>query len=69
MNYATAVHETAAALRSIRKQWAELLLAIETPPVDVWPRGSSRTPCAPATTSSSSSRTGRRSCCVSTLPR
>ncbi|MDT0423534.1 hypothetical protein [Streptomyces evansiae] len=37
MNYATAVHETVAALRSIREQWAELLLAIETPPADVWP--------------------------------
>ncbi|MEL3944484.1 hypothetical protein [Streptomyces sp. LNU-CPARS28] len=37
MNYATAVHETVAALRTIREQWGELLLAIETPPADVWP--------------------------------
>ncbi|AGP56833.1 hypothetical protein [Streptomyces rapamycinicus] len=37
MNHATAVHETVAALRSIREQWAELLLSIETPPADVWP--------------------------------
>ncbi|WP_307674429.1 hypothetical protein [Streptomyces sp. V4I2] len=37
MNYATAVHETVAALRSARERWAELLLAIETPPADVWP--------------------------------
>lgn len=33
--YASAVHETVAALRSIREQWAELLLAIETPPARV----------------------------------
>ncbi|MFF4738797.1 hypothetical protein ACFY2W_23370 [Streptomyces sp. NPDC001262] len=38
MNHTTAaVHETVAALRTIREQWAELLLAIETPPADVWP--------------------------------
>ncbi|MCT9090602.1 Lar family restriction alleviation protein [Streptomyces sp. ASQP_92] len=37
MNYATAVHETVAALRTIREQWAELLLAIEEPPANVWP--------------------------------
>ncbi|EPH40349.1 hypothetical protein ABT390_13595 [Streptomyces aurantiacus] len=37
MSYATAVHETVAALRTIREQWGELLLAIETPPADVWP--------------------------------
>ncbi|WP_405659767.1 hypothetical protein [Streptomyces sp. RK9] len=37
MTYARAVHETVAALRTVREQWAELLLAIETPPADVWP--------------------------------
>ncbi|MEV5567578.1 hypothetical protein AB0L54_32690 [Streptomyces sp. NPDC052196] len=37
MTYATAAHEAVAALRTIREQWAELLLAIETPPADVWP--------------------------------
>ncbi|MEU3613138.1 hypothetical protein ABZ725_12635 [Streptomyces sp. NPDC006872] len=37
MYYTTAVHETVAALRCVREQWAELLLAIETPPADVWP--------------------------------
>ncbi|MEU6822819.1 hypothetical protein ABZ921_19505 [Streptomyces atriruber] len=31
------MHETVAALRTIREQWGELLLAIETPPADVWP--------------------------------
>lgn len=30
-------HQAAAALRTIREQWGELLLAIETPPADVWP--------------------------------
>ncbi|MGW1277987.1 hypothetical protein ACWD4V_13685 [Streptomyces tsukubensis] len=37
MTYTRAVHETVAALRTIREQWGELLLAIETPPADVWP--------------------------------
>ncbi|MFJ8334592.1 hypothetical protein [Streptomyces sp. NPDC094437] len=37
MNYTTAVHETVTALRCVREQWVELLLAIETPPADVWP--------------------------------
>ncbi|MFE6689625.1 hypothetical protein ACFVFQ_24495 [Streptomyces sp. NPDC057743] len=37
MTYTAAVHEAVAALRSIREHWAELLLAIETPPADVWP--------------------------------
>ncbi|MEV0438980.1 hypothetical protein AB0I84_47215 [Streptomyces spectabilis] len=37
MTYTRTVHETVAALRTIRGQWAELLLAIETPPADVWP--------------------------------
>ncbi|MFJ7902390.1 hypothetical protein ACIQ6V_18170 [Streptomyces sp. NPDC096198] len=31
------MHETVRALRTIREQWAALLLAIETPPVDHWP--------------------------------
>ncbi|MFD9076026.1 hypothetical protein [Streptomyces lasiicapitis] len=31
------MHETVTALRTIREQWGELLLAIETPPADVWP--------------------------------
>ncbi|WP_370420368.1 hypothetical protein AB8O64_19835 [Streptomyces sp. QH1-20] len=37
MTYSAAVHETVAALRTIREHWAELLLAIETPPTDAWP--------------------------------
>ncbi|MFE1770282.1 hypothetical protein [Streptomyces sp. NPDC059008] len=37
MTYTAAVHEAVAALRSIREHWGELLLAIETPPADVWP--------------------------------
>ncbi|MFD9863486.1 hypothetical protein [Streptomyces alboflavus] len=37
MTYTRTVQETVAALRTIREQWAELLLAIETPPADVWP--------------------------------
>ncbi|MFD9879976.1 hypothetical protein ACFWZT_00740 [Streptomyces alboflavus] len=37
MTYARAVHETVTALRAIRAQWGELLLAIESPPADVWP--------------------------------
>jgi len=37
MSYAPAIHETVTALRCVREQWAELLLAIETPPADVWP--------------------------------
>ncbi|TGB14408.1 hypothetical protein [Streptomyces sp. MZ04] len=37
MNHTAAVHETVAALRTIREQWAELLLAIEMPSADVWP--------------------------------
>lgn len=37
MTHALTAHETVAALRTIREQWAELLLAIETPPADVWP--------------------------------
>ncbi|MFF0744198.1 hypothetical protein ACFYVL_27750 [Streptomyces sp. NPDC004111] len=37
MHHATAVHETRAALRTIREQWGELLLAVATPPADVWP--------------------------------
>ncbi|MGW7413416.1 hypothetical protein [Streptomyces sp. NPDC054863] len=37
MHHATAVHETVAALRTIREQWGELLLAIATPPAAVWP--------------------------------
>ncbi|MDT3395578.1 hypothetical protein RKE29_02750 [Streptomyces sp. B1866] len=33
-----AVHETAAALRTVRQHWGDLLLAIETPPpADTWP--------------------------------
>ncbi|WP_399087993.1 hypothetical protein ACGH2B_12420 [Streptomyces sp. BBFR2] len=30
-------HQAAAHLATIRQHWAELLLAIETPPADVWP--------------------------------
>ncbi|MFJ4583737.1 hypothetical protein [Streptomyces echinatus] len=30
-------HETVDALRTVRELWGELLLAIETPPADVWP--------------------------------
>ncbi|AJT67423.3 hypothetical protein T261_5807 [Streptomyces lydicus] len=30
-------HQTAAALRTIRGQWGDLLVAIETPPAEVWP--------------------------------
>ncbi|CAM5608067.1 hypothetical protein GCM10010329_17220 [Streptomyces spiroverticillatus] len=30
-------HRTAASLRTIRELWGELLLAIATPPADVWP--------------------------------
>ncbi len=37
MSYAQAVHETVRALRTIRGRWADLLLAIETPPADHWP--------------------------------
>ncbi|MFF8534108.1 hypothetical protein ACF07B_19495 [Streptomyces sp. NPDC015532] len=37
MNRAVAARETVAALRTIREQWAELLLAVDTPPADVWP--------------------------------
>ncbi|MFD9789644.1 hypothetical protein ACFWXK_01710 [Streptomyces sp. NPDC059070] len=37
MTYAQAVHETVRAMRTIRGQWAELLLAIEEPPADHWP--------------------------------
>ncbi|GGY65528.1 hypothetical protein [Streptomyces xanthochromogenes] len=37
MTHALPAHEAVAALRTIREQWAELLLAIETPPADVWP--------------------------------
>lgn len=37
MSYTQAVHETVRALRTIRGQWAALLLAIETPPADHWP--------------------------------
>lgn len=37
MSYAQAVNETVRALRTIRGQWAALLLAIETPPADHWP--------------------------------
>ncbi|MFD8546810.1 hypothetical protein [Streptomyces sp. NPDC059649] len=37
MNRAVTARETVAALRTIREQWAELLLAVETPPADVWP--------------------------------
>lgn len=33
----TARHEAAAALRTVREQWGELLLAIETPPAEPWP--------------------------------
>lgn len=32
-----AAHRAAAHLSTIRQHWAELLLAIETPPADVWP--------------------------------
>ncbi|KAB7834052.1 hypothetical protein [Streptomyces mobaraensis] len=32
-----AVQETVAALRVVREQWGELLLAVEAPPADVWP--------------------------------
>jgi hypothetical protein len=32
-----AIHETTEALRTIREHWGELLIAIETPPADVWP--------------------------------
>ncbi|MGW1762771.1 hypothetical protein ACWCQL_01540 [Streptomyces sp. NPDC002073] len=31
------MHETVRALRTIRGRWADLLLAIETPPADHWP--------------------------------
>lgn len=34
---AIARSETVDALRTVRELWAELLLAIETPPADVWP--------------------------------
>ncbi|MFJ9816176.1 hypothetical protein ACIRU3_13085 [Streptomyces sp. NPDC101151] len=34
---AIARRETVDALRTVRELWAELLLAIETPPADVWP--------------------------------
>ncbi|WP_432001761.1 hypothetical protein [Streptomyces sioyaensis] len=34
---ATARHQGAAALRTVRELWGELLLAIDTPPADVWP--------------------------------
>lgn len=34
---AIARRETADALRTVRELWGELLLAIETPPADVWP--------------------------------
>ncbi|MFG3118682.1 hypothetical protein ACGF4C_30465 [Streptomyces sp. NPDC048197] len=34
---ATARREGAAALRTVRQQWGELLLAIETPPAEPWP--------------------------------
>ncbi|MER7464065.1 hypothetical protein [Streptomyces sp. NPDC097981] len=37
MSYAQAVHETVRALRTIRGRWADVLLAIETPPADHWP--------------------------------
>ncbi|MFF3653367.1 hypothetical protein ACFYXV_32625 [Streptomyces sp. NPDC002181] len=37
MSYAQAVGETVRALRVIRGRWADLLLAIETPPADHWP--------------------------------
>ncbi len=37
MSYTQAVQETVRALRTIRGRWAELLLAIEEPPVDHWP--------------------------------
>ncbi|GAU67668.1 hypothetical protein SSP35_05_02350 [Streptomyces sp. NBRC 110611] len=33
----TARREGAAALRAVRELWGELLVAIETPPADVWP--------------------------------
>ncbi|MGY5129233.1 hypothetical protein [Streptomyces nigrescens] len=33
----TARHKGAAALRTVREQWGELLLAIETPPAEPWP--------------------------------
>ncbi|WP_329148253.1 hypothetical protein OIU91_19750 [Streptomyces sp. NBC_01456] len=33
----TARREGAAALRTVREQWGELLLAIETPPAEPWP--------------------------------
>ncbi|MFI0906784.1 hypothetical protein ACH4TE_25160 [Streptomyces sioyaensis] len=34
---ATARYQGAAALRTVRELWGELLLAIEAPPADVWP--------------------------------
>lgn len=37
MTYTQAVHETVRALRTIRGQWADLLLAIEEPPANHWP--------------------------------
>ncbi|WP_445269586.1 hypothetical protein [Streptomyces sp. DSM 41634] len=37
MSYAQAVGETVRALRVVRGRWADLLLAIETPPADHWP--------------------------------
>lgn len=37
MSYAQAVGEAVRALRVIRGRWADLLLAIETPPADHWP--------------------------------
>lgn len=33
----TAARETAAALRAVRQQWGDMLLAIETPPAADWP--------------------------------
>jgi len=37
VSYAQAVGETVRALRVVRSRWADLLLAIETPPADHWP--------------------------------
>jgi hypothetical protein len=37
MTTAIARRETADALRTVRELWGELLLAIETPPADMWP--------------------------------
>ncbi|MFM9368087.1 hypothetical protein [Streptomyces sp. Da 82-17] len=38
MTYAALAHrETVDALRTVRELWGELLVAIETPPADVWP--------------------------------